>query len=407
MYTKKDKSIYSIFYIAIPIVFLDARVFFRSIFYSNQVGDLIGAGYFLFFLFYIVYLYHKYNIHFKNITLYILCIYLYSLIRYWFEGISYGVLIQWSLVYIAIIILSFILNIRITAKHFINAFLISTLLNLIAIYEPTGYIQGRVAVNTALGSSIEFSDYSYGIIRQSGFLGAPGALSASSAIGFLFSLILFLDKKKIIYLFFVFVNLINGLSTYNRSFIIAIVLGLFIVFFFLYPVRKFIFNILWISPFILIFYFSLSTYTEYIDKVSTRFSSETLERDIDTRTKELSGIDLAIRAVENNPVFGSASKSKIGDSLVIDADGIEMLPHNGLYQIFASRGIPFGLFFLFLIIFSYTRLYKKSKIAHDTYTKCFFMSMTTILVISLVESFWEHPLMLCSIVCGFTLSRNN
>lgn len=402
---KKDFLLLVALLLSIPIIFFSPRIFFRSILLGAGVlGDLVAVVHIVLTAALIVFIQIKNKVRWPWFSWVLLALFAFSFLRYLAAGPDLTFLLQWALPYSFVVLLSPLATSILFYRYLLYAIFVANLINFVAIFEPTGTLQFRIAQNSMFGWHRYREIMGIGIIRHTGFMGAPGALSLFGTVSFFLGISRFLEEKKFRWLILAGVAFACGAATFNRTFVLGVGAGFIICCFWylLLQRRVLVFSVSMVIA--VLGAFITWNYTIYGERMQERLSEEALADAVEGRFEKVSSVERVIGSIIESPFLGSAY-SPLGVQGVIARYGNEPVrPHNGLFNVYATRGIIYGTGFTALVFWTVICLYRtgrRGRTEYASYNRTFFIAYGVGLAISLVESFWEQPFMLLCMVIAF------
>jgi len=351
----------------------------------------------------------EYNINKYGIVLFLFGIF--SIIRYLIAGKSSFSSLPGMLTWIAILGFIAARNNEIFIRLILKAFTIAMCMHLFSIIIPFDFIHRGLDTQTSYG----VSRYGSNIFsaRSTGFNQAPGVLSFFSAQGLVIGIIMYYYEKRAMWLILILTSLICGILTFNRSFIFLLVIITFIVPMFMDKVRRIASYYVILGSVIALFLLAIFKYSDYERRITDRFEVEIFEKAIDTRLQGEAGIMRVLKAISNYPLLGSFVYDEYSDRhyvLVGENEGY-VLVHNGIANIFATRGIIFGSLFVLLSVLAFIGFYKTNKndigpSSFKSINKSFYAAFIVGQIFCLSESFTENFLMLALLSFGLIQKVN-
>ena len=247
---------------------------------------------------------------------------------------------------------------------------------------PFDFISDRIDLYTNYSSE---ENIIFGFLkRATGFFTAPGYLILFCSLIIFVSYFRYLKDFQIKYLVIAF---ILGISTFNRSFLIILVIFLI----FNLKNLKFNFRPLAFAFLILIIYqFNKESFQLYADYITLRFQDDSFEDS--TRLYGASGLFDSLESIKLN-FFGSAISNNGGSLQLVSDKGFFLDPHVGIIYLFGIYGIPMGIL-ISIIITKLSFLLKYINVK-----KSFFgVSFIAVNAICLVEPLMENTIYLFTIL---------
>ncbi len=335
-----------------------------------------------------------------------------SLIRSMAAGVKLTLIAQAFLMWVSVLIFSMFMNDKVFLRLLLKGFVIAMFLHLIACLSPSGFIIYSQTSN--FGTIGNYGIYE-GIFsgRNFGLTEAPGFLALLSGIGIATAIILFMSERKMIWVLLFIESFLCGIMTLNRSFVLAFIVVLIIIPFFLNRIgfRTSLFK--YILMLFLIFV-PLSLYVVYQTNYGVillqRFEKKTFEDDIYQRTQGESGVFGSFSIALKHPFIGSILTDDEGCPIGSGSESKFNRPHNGFGNIFAGRGFIFGIIFLYWTIKAFRNFWKVTKIEktpeNRIYENLMFIWLIIGNTVALGESFLETFPVLIPLVYGLSIRRN-
>lgn len=337
-------------------VFLDARVFLRTIFGGEAefIGGLLGAVLVVLSFRRIVGAPTKA----RRLAMAIIVFGLLSAARLLAAGVSWTIVIQlvpaWLMAAVAAV--------AGPDRRFLGAvawaFLVAMLLNLLASVAPPDFVAQSLDLQTSYGQS-RYGGYGLGIARATGFLPAPGFLSLYASIGVAAALILLSRRKWQVGGLLMAVCVPCGAATGNRTFLLGLAVSILLLTLDLRSQRRAK------SGAVLAFAVMLAAgamvwqHEDYRTAILQRLDLGTLEQDAADRTYGETGTVDALVAAWESPWLGSVGVDPVSGRIgARTAAGLYVQSHSGFVEVMAMRGVIIGALFLAAYLFALRNLWR-------------------------------------------------
>ncbi len=188
--------------------------------------------------------------------------------------------------------------------------------------------------------------------RETGLFPAPAMLVAFSVVFFIASFVQFTSThRKILSLSGMILSVVLGLATFNRSFLVLIIIAILILIW-VTGLRTLDLLLFLLATTSLLFF----TLGDYLEFVGTRFMS-LFEGGLDEtqRWTGNTGVITGINIFLKYPLFGNPIAPEGGTLQSLGDQGQFVNPHNGYVYILAVYGLLAGAPLIFLYIISYVR----------------------------------------------------
>ena len=406
----KYSSLYTLCFVV--LFFSSARVLLRTFIPISGLAEFIGLTLSLIFVILIWRILDIKRYHVNKYGIILLLFGVFSIARYLAAGTSFISTIPSILTWIAILGLMASKNNELFIRIILKSFTIAMCMHLFSIVVPIDFIQNGLDAQTSYG----VSRYGFNILsaRNTGFNAAPGVLSFLSVQGLVIGIVMYYHEKRIIWLILLSTSLFCGILTFNRSFLILLAVIVLLLPMLLNNIRRMMLYYIIVATVITVTFLAIINYSNYSGIITKRFEADIIEKAIDTRMYGEAGIMRVFKAISNNPLIGSFVYDKYYDRhfiLVGKKEGY-VLVHNGLANIFATRGVVFGLFFVFLSALAFIRLYKMTKSDKSPPTiiniyRAFYAAFIVGQIFCLSESMLEMFIILMPLGLGLGLSHND
>ena len=286
----------------------------------------------------------------------------------------------------------------------LKAFTLAMGLHLFSIFAPIDFIKNGLSAQTAYGvSRYGFNTW---LARSTGFTQSPGVLAFLSVQGVFVGIAMFHAKRKKQWIVLFILSIVCGILTYNRSFYLVMVIIVFALPMFVrFNLRSLIVYISFISL-LAVLVAVLSNKADFVFALWSRINIDTLEKAVYTRLYGEAGLFRVFEAIKNYPMWGSFEYDDYYNRffIMVNEQKDYVLVHNGVLNIFATRGVVIGLLFVYLIFKSIMGYLKTEgsymSVSKKNIMRIFFGAFLIGQVFCLFESFSEHMLMLVFMSTG-------
>ena len=383
-------------------ILLDAKLFFIYITQSKSAGYFIYGVFFILLLFFSIYFIFKYKFpkQFWIIIGFLVFGFCLDLIR----GMEYG-----DAILQATAIMCIPSALVLYKQGYFSSKRLSLIFFIISVFHLSFIIYSfinpsMVSEFTAYGNEVSLN------IRALGIFPAPGVLSFYSIIIFSYGFVLFSLKKNKFNFLISLLGILLGLTSGNRSFLIALIL-IAASFLFWNPLPKkgkgvFIYYIVILSiTLLLVNQLSNNLLGDKLTIIIERFDPDMIETDYNTRVKGEVGIIPGLRSLQENPLFGNAVMDKYGKSIMVSYKNETYSINNGFVSILGFRGIPAGLLFYYIYFLSLLRYRRIANSAINTDDRAikaaFFFMILGGSIVCMTDAFLTSPIMLILLLIPF------
>lgn len=293
-------------------------------------------------------------------------------------------------------------------RHLLFALTGAMLLHTFAIYSPFEYFRNAISIQTRADLVLYFKEIGDYGSRATGFNAAPGHLSFLSVISVGAATMLLLRERCLIWIVLLVCGFACGFATANRSFILGLVfVAASIPIIDLFLRRKFT-TILYTAMGLAVIgttLFVVWQTTEYGRRMDLRFREDIVEEHLYDRLYGEAGQLRAWQVFLQYPIFGNAQVDPYSGNVRVSDGQNTYRPHNGLAQIFASRGIFIGGLMLVWIVVGTLNLFRVvlrySPTAQATFATAILAAAAGGHAVALVDSFTDKFPLLVLTMLGF------